>query len=69
MQTTHRPNTVGGIFAFLIFLFLFGLFIGLPVFVWVILVGAFIGLWVATGDQRKAEKENLPPQNDRPWRK
>lgn len=66
---TQRLNIAGGLFAAIIFLFLFGMFIGLPVIVWVFLIAAFIGLWVATSKQRASERETAPPENDRPWHK
>jgi predicted lipid-binding transport protein (Tim44 family) len=70
MKTSDRhPNIAGGFFASLIFLFVFGFFIGLPAFVWVLLIAAFIGLWVATTSQRAEEKQNESPLNPRPWRR
>jgi hypothetical protein len=65
----HRPNIAGGLFAALIFLFIVGFFIGIPVFAWVLLVAAFIGLWVATASQRAEEKQKEPSPNPRPWRR
>ncbi|MFC8262682.1 hypothetical protein ACFUNF_34990 [Streptomyces sp. NPDC057291] len=58
----------GGTFAALIFLFIFGFFVGLPVFAWVLLVAAFIGLWVATAGKRGEDWGTKRPPPDRPWR-
>ncbi|MDQ0809771.1 putative membrane protein YccC [Streptomyces sp. B3I7] len=67
-QPPRRINTAGGIFAALIIVFTFGFFIGLPVIVWVLLVAAFVGLWVATAGQRDQERDTEQPRPDRPWR-
>ncbi|MGY4902587.1 hypothetical protein [Streptomyces sp. 900116325] len=67
-QPPGKINVTGGIFAALIFLFIFGFFVGLPVFAWVLLVAAFIGLWVATSGKRAAERATEQPRPDRPWR-
>ena len=64
---TPRANVAGGLFAALIFLFVFGFFIGLPLMGWVLLVAAFVGLWVATSHQRSVEREQRPMEPDRPW--
>lgn len=60
---TIKPDITGGIAAALTFLLLFGIFIGLPVVVWVLLIAAFVGLIVACAGQGTAE---IPL---RPWRK
>lgn len=67
-QQPRQINTAGGIFAALIVVFIFGFFVGLPVIVWVLLVAAFVGLWVATAGQRAREKDAEQPRPDRPWR-
>ncbi|MER5896918.1 hypothetical protein [Streptomyces sp. NPDC001876] len=67
-QPPSKVNVTGGIFAALIAVFIFGFFVGLPVFVWVLLVAAFIGLWVATAGQRAKERAAEQPRPDRPWR-
>jgi hypothetical protein len=67
-QPPRQINTAGGIFAALIVVFIFGFFVGLPIIVWVLLIAAFVGLWVATAGQRlkeRAAEDRLP---DRPWR-
>ncbi|MER7811768.1 hypothetical protein [Streptomyces sp900116325] len=58
----------GGIFAALIGVFIFGFFVGLPVFAWVLLVAAFIGLWVAAAGKRGEGWGTDQPSSDRPWR-
>jgi cell division protein FtsX len=70
METeTPRLNKTGGVFAAMIFLFVFGFFVGLPIIVWVFLVAAFIGLWVATSKVREVERQRHEPESARPWRK
>jgi uncharacterized BrkB/YihY/UPF0761 family membrane protein len=67
-QPPQKINATGGIFAALIVVFIFGFFIGLPILVGVLLIAAFVGLWVATAGQRlkeRAAEDRLP---DRPWR-
>jgi hypothetical protein len=66
-QPPRKINATGGIFAALIVIFVYGSFAGLPVIVWVLLVAAFIGLWVATAGQRAKERATDQPP-DRPWR-
>lgn len=61
-QKQKKANVGGGLFAALIFLLLFGIFVGLPVVVWVILGAAFIGLWVAYGYDTTRSVDS-----DRPW--
>ena len=61
-QKQKQVNVGGGLFAALIFLVLFGIFVGLPVIVWVALGAAFIGLWVA---YRYDTTRSAP--SDRPW--
>jgi hypothetical protein len=67
-QHPRQINTAGGIFAALIVVFVFGFFVGLPPIGWVLLVAAFVGLWVATARQRAQEKATEQPRPDRPWR-
>lgn len=67
-QHPRQINTAGGIFAALIVVFVFGFFIGLPIIAWVLLVAAFIGLWVATAGRRAEERATEQPRSDRPWR-
>lgn len=69
-QSTHT-NWAGGAFAFLVILFLFGMFVGLPIVGWGLLFAAFVGLWVATSKQRAHERQESYPEyvGDRPWRK
>lgn len=72
MQTQSvKPNWAGGMFAFLIVLFIFGFFVGLPVIGWAVLLAAFVGLWVTTSKQRAHERQESDPvlTGDRPWRK
>lgn len=72
MQTQNvHTNWAGGAFAFLVILFLFGMFVGLPIFGWGLLLAAFAGLWVATSKQRAHEREDGYSEytGDRPWRK
>lgn len=66
-QPPKKINATGGLFAALIVIFVYGFFAGLPVIVWVLLVAAFIGLWVATAGQRTEEATDQPLP-DRPWR-
>lgn len=69
MQTQKvQTNVAGGLFAMLIVLFLFGVFVGLPLVGWGLLFAAFVGLWVATASQRDAERETRPVLSDRPWK-
>jgi predicted lipid-binding transport protein (Tim44 family) len=66
----HKSDVATGFFAGLIVLLLFGFFLGLPVVVWFLLIAAFVGLWVATADRRKAERtEAKVPTQRRPWHK
>lgn len=67
-QPPRKINATGGIFAALIVIFVYGFFAGLPVFGWLALVAAFVGLWVATAGQRAKEQATEQPQPDRPWR-
>lgn len=67
-QPPIRINVPGGLFAALIVIFVYGFFAGLTVLGWVLLVAAFIGLWVATVGQRAKEQATDQPQPDRPWR-
>lgn len=67
-QPPRQINAVGGIFAALIFLFVVGFLIGLPIWGWVLLMAAFIGLWAATAGKRAEEKATEQPLPDRPWR-
>ncbi|MEU8829305.1 hypothetical protein [Streptomyces sp900116325] len=67
-QPPGKLNVTGGIFAALIFLFIFGFFVGLPVFAWVLLIAAFIGLWVATAGKHGKDWGTKQPRRDRPWR-
>ena len=67
-QPPQKVNVTGGIFAALIVVFIFGFFVGLPIIVWVLLVAAFVGLWVATAGPRAQERSTRQPQSDRPWR-
>ena len=67
MQTQTKTNYAGGLFAMLIVLFLFGVFVGLPLVGWGLLFAAFVGLWVATAHQRAVESEQRPVLSDRPW--
>lgn len=69
MENTPRLNLTGGVFAALVFLFIFGFFVGLPIIVWVFLVAALIGLWVATSKAREVERQHREPEDARPWRK
>ena len=70
MHTT-KSDVPAGVFAALIVLFLFGMFIGLPLVVWALLVAAFVGLFVATSKRRAEEKTQLKdvPTQRRPWHK
>lgn len=68
METQTKTNIAGGLFAALIFLFIFGFFVGLPLIGWVLLVAAFIGLWVATAHQRQVERNTQPVLSNRPWK-
>ena len=61
-------NVAGGLFAMLIVFFVFGFFIGLPLFGWLFLVAAFVGLWVATAHQRQVERDEQPVLSNRPWK-
>lgn len=65
-QHPRKINVVGGIFAALIVIGVYGLFEGLPAIAWVALVAAFIGLWVAAAGKRPEGKADKAP--DRPWR-
>ncbi|MFF3359530.1 hypothetical protein ACFYWN_44815 [Streptomyces sp. NPDC002917] len=67
-QPPRKINVTGAIFAALIVVFIFGFFVGLPVFAWVLLVAAFIGLWVATAGKRGEDWGTKQPPPDRPWR-
>jgi hypothetical protein len=67
-QPPQKINAAGGIFAALIVVFIFGFFVGLPIIGWVLLVAAFVGLWVATVGQRWKERAAENPMPDRPWR-
>lgn len=67
-QPPRSINATGGFFAALIVIFVFGFFIGLPVIVWILLVAAFVGLWVATAGKRAQEREAEPSRSERPWR-
>ena len=67
-QSPKGVDAASGLFAALIVVFIFGFFVGLPVFAWVLLVAAFVGLWVATAGRRARERDTEKPQSDRPWR-
>lgn len=67
-QPPKGINATGGLFAALIVVLIFGFFIGLPVIVWVLLVAAFVGLWVATAGKRAEKRATEQPRSDRPWR-
>jgi type III secretory pathway component EscV len=67
-QPPRAITAAGGFFAALIVVFVFGFFVGLPVIVWVLLVAAFVGLWVATAGKRAAERDTEQPRSERPWR-
>lgn len=66
-----RADAASGVFAGLIVLFLIGVFIGLPVILWWILIAAFVGLFVATAERRTAERRARAstPAPRRPWDK
>lgn len=59
---TPKPDWVGGVVTAMVFTFVFGLFIGLPVFVWFILVIATIILVAAYRNHNRPS-----PFRDRPW--
>lgn len=67
----NRIDVPTGIFAGLIVMFLFGLFIGLPIIGWFLLIAAFVGLFVATSKRRANEREqaHTVPTPRRPWDK
>lgn len=67
-RPSNGVNATGGLFAALIVVLIFGFFIGLPIIVWVFLIAAIIGLWVATAGKRAAKRAAEPSQPDRPWR-
>lgn len=67
-QPPRAINAAGGFFAALIVVFVFGFFVGLPVIVWILLIAAFAGLWVATAGKRAAERDTERPRSERPWR-
>ena len=64
METQKKTNVTGGVFAALIFLLLVGVFVGLPVIVWVFLGAALVGLWVAHFYDRDRSSEST-----RPWQR
>lgn len=67
MQSTQRQtNVTGGLVSAIVVVLLFGVFVGLPVFVWVFLLAALFGIWVATSSRSKDE---LSQANARPWKK
>lgn len=70
MDRDHT-DVAKGVFAGLIVLVLFGVFVGLPVVVWFLLIAAIIGLAVATAGRREKEREQerKVPQQRRPWDK
>jgi predicted membrane metal-binding protein len=63
-QKQKQVNVGGGLFAALIFLLLVGVFVGLPVIVWVFLGAALVGLWVAHFYDRDRSSETV-----RPWQR
>lgn len=69
MQTTESPrvNVRGGIAAALFALFIIGLIIGLPVFLWFLWLASVVGYLVATKDIRR-ERSLHDTRNERPWR-
>lgn len=67
MNTTQHNNVTGGVAAALIFLLIFGLIIGLPLFVWPLLIAAIIGFAVATRGTSTGKTDVTIP--DRPWRR
>lgn len=71
MNANQHPKSdvAVGVFAGLIVLLLFGVFVGLPVVVWFLLIAAFVGLFVATADRRAVEKEHRVSTQRRPWHK
>lgn len=64
-----KSDVAVGVFAGLIVLLLVGVFVGLPVFVWALLIAAFVGLFVATADRRAVERAHRVPTQRRPWHK
>jgi hypothetical protein len=70
MQTTEKPNVKvsDGIAAALVFLFIVGLFLGLPVFAWVLWLTLVIGFLIATREIR-AHRAAHDPRNVRPWQR
>lgn len=68
-QTTEKPkvNLTGAFAAGLFTLFLIGLIIGLPVFMWFIWLASVVGYLVATKEIRRV-RSLTDPRNERPWR-
>lgn len=66
-----RPDVAKGIFVGLMVVFLFGMFVGLPLVVWFLLIAAFVGTFVATASRREheQEEERKVPHQRRPWDK
>lgn len=64
METQKKTNVTGGVFAALIFLLLVGVFVGLPIIVWVFLGAALVGLWVAHFYDRDRSSDTA-----RPWQR
>lgn len=69
-QVTEKPrvNMTGAFAAGLFTLFIIGLIIGLPVFLWFIWAAMVVGYLVATHDIRRVRALNDPRnQKPRPW--
>jgi hypothetical protein len=68
-EQKQKINKVDGAYAALTVLFIFGLFIGLPLIVWPFWLAAVIGLWIATPERRAVKREEQRSAlSDRPWR-
>lgn len=63
MTTQKKINTTAGLFAALIFLILAGIFVGLPMILWLIIGAAVVGLWVATFYSTERSTESRPWQH------
>lgn len=63
MTTQKKTNPTAGALAALGFLILAGIFVGLPVIVWLFLVAGVIGVWVARFYSTERSTESRPWQH------
>lgn len=63
METQKKTNVTAGVIAALVFLILVGIFVGLPVIMWLFLGAAVVGVWVSKVYSTERSTDSRPWQH------